>query len=141
MTLQLNAFILLDGNSQDAITFYEQALGEEVLFKQSVGEGPAGADSSMPEALKILIAHCVLKVGESQIMVSDTEPGQSFQKGDQVNICITADGKEKAAQIYEALVQGGEVMQPLQEAYFSPAYGMITDKFGVCFQIFTKRPR
>lgn len=28
-----------------------------------------------------------------------------------------------------------------EELYFSPAYGMVTDKFGVTFQIFTKRER
>lgn len=28
---------------------------------------------------------------------------------------------------------------PLQKVHFSPAYGMVTDKFGVTFQIFTQR--
>jgi PhnB protein len=30
------------------------------------------------------------------------------------------------------------VTMPLQKTFFSPAYGSVTDKFGVSFQIFTE---
>jgi PhnB protein len=36
------------------------------------------------------------------------------------------------------LQQGGQVKMPLQETLFSPAYGIVTDKFGVTFQIYTE---
>lgn len=73
--------------------------------------------------------------------VADLEPGQAYQLGNQVTICITANEMEQAKPIYDALLQEGQVIMPLQETYFSPAYGMVTDKFGVTFQIFTKRQR
>ncbi len=44
---------------------------------------------------------------------------------------------EKSKRIFETLSQGGEVKMPLQEA-FQPAYGIVTDKFGVTFQIYTE---
>ncbi len=37
------------------------------------------------------------------------------------------------------LKQEGQVVMPLQEVHFSPAYAIVTDKFGVTFQIFTAK--
>ena len=80
----------------------------------------------------------MLQVGESSLMLSDTFPGQTVQKGENVTICITAKDAEKSKQFYEALKQGGRVIMELQETHFSPAFGQVTDKFGVSFQIFTE---
>ena len=71
------------------------------------------------------------------MFVADTEPGQQTQPGDRLSICITTNDIEKSEQFYGALQQGGQVITPLQEMYFSPAYAMVTDKFGITFQIFT----
>jgi PhnB protein len=108
---------------QDAIEFYKTSLNAEVLFIQKAGE---------------VVAHSVLRVGEAVLMVSDTIPGQTHQRRNQVNICITINDVEKAKQLYESLSQDGQVNISLGETDFSPAYGMVTDKFGVTFQIFTK---
>ena len=71
-------------------------------------------------------------------MFSDTFPGRTSQSGDQVTICISINDIEKSKRIFETLSQGGEVKMPLQEAFFSPAYGIVSDKFGVTFQIYTE---
>jgi PhnB protein len=137
MTLQLIPFITMDGNAKEAIQFYEKALDAKVLFKQTFGESP----ENLPADFKDQVAHAVLKVGETEIMLSDNFPGQTPHRGNQITICITTDEKERAKQIYESLQQDGQVKMSLQETYFSPAYGMIIDKFGVTFQIFTKKQR
>jgi PhnB protein len=87
---------------------------------------------------KELVSHAMIKLGETDLMFSDTFPGQNTQSGDQVTICITSDDIEKSKQIFESLKQEGQVKMPLQETFFSPAYGIVTDKFGVTFQIFTE---
>jgi PhnB protein len=141
MSLQFNPYLMMNGNAKEAIQFYEKSLDAKVLFLQTVGDGPQNPESPIPEEEKKRVAHSVLKVGESEIMVSDNIPGQPLQSGNQVTICISITEKEKAKQIYEALQQGGQVNIPLEETYFSPSFGMVTDKFGVTFQIFTKRPQ
>jgi PhnB protein len=55
-----------------------------------------------------------------------------------VNICIISNSVEKSKQFYEALQDGGQVHMPLQETFWSPAYGSVMDKFGVTFQISTE---
>lgn len=141
MILQLTPFIMLDGNAKEAIDFYVQALGAKVVFTQTFGESPDSTESSLPANARNRIAHSVLKVGQTELMVSDIFPGQPHPIGNQVTVCITTSEKEQAKQLYESLRQDGQVNLELQETHFSPAYGMVIDKFGIVFQIFTARQR
>lgn len=137
MTVKLIPYLVMDGNAREAIGFYQNALNAEVLFTQSFGEMPENPEFSLPEDAKERISHATIKVGETELMFSDTFPGQTHQIGNQVTICISSDDAEKSKQMFEALKQDGQVTMPLQETFFSPAYGSVTDKFGVNFQIFT----
>lgn len=138
MTVRLIPYLVMDGNAKEAIHFYEKALDAQVLFSQSFGEMPENPDFPLPAEAKDRISHATIRVGESELMFSDTFPGQPHQSGNQVTICITTDDAEKAKQMFEALTDGGQVTMPLQETFFSPAYGSVTDKFGVNFQVFTE---
>ncbi|MED4585862.1 VOC family protein [Brevibacillus choshinensis] len=138
MTLRLTPYLMMDGNAKEAIEFYEKALEAKVLFQQTFGEMPENPEFPLPEAARNRIGHAMIKIGESELMFSDTFPGQPVQIGNQVTICISTDDPAKSRQLYEALQEGGSVVMPLQEAFFSPAYGIVTDKFGVSFQIYTE---
>jgi PhnB protein len=129
---------MMNGNAKEAIEFYEKALDAQVLFSQTFGEMPENPDFPLPEEAKGLISHAMVKVGETDLMFSDNFPGQDSQIGDQVTICLSTEDIEKSEQIFEALKQSGQVKMPLVETFFSPAYGIVTDKFGVTFQIYTE---
>ncbi|MBU9708314.1 VOC family protein [Paenibacillus sp. AK121] len=138
MSKRLIPYITLDGNAKEAIEFYEEALDAQLLFIQTFGEMPENPDFPIPAEVKERVGHATLKVGETELMFSDTFPGSPFSSGNQVSICITTDSVEQAKKMFDALQQGGQVGMPLQETHFSPAYGNVTDKFGVTFQIFTE---
>ncbi|WP_054943269.1 VOC family protein [Paenibacillus ihuae] len=141
MTIEVNPFILLEGTARGAVSFYQESLGAKLLFMQTVGEGPQNPGAPMSDEEKARIAHSVLKIGETTMFIADLEPGQTRQTGNGLNLCISTDTAEASEQLYSTLKEGGHVDIELGPAYFSPAYGMVTDKFGVTFQIFTKRPR
>lgn len=138
MKLQLIPYLVMNGNAQEAIQFYEKALDAKILSLQTFGEMQENPEFPLPEEAKNLVLHATLKVGETHLMFSDTFPGQPHHSGNQVTICISTDDMDKSKQIYEALKQDGQVNMPLQETFFSPAYGNVTDKFGVTFQIYTE---
>lgn len=138
MTLRLIPYLVMDGNAKEAILFYQKALDAQVQFTQSFGEMPENPEFPIPADAKDRISHASVKVGETELMFSDTFPGQPHQIGNQVTICISTNDAEKARQMYDAIKQDGQVTMPLQETFFSPAYGSVTDKFGVNFQIFTE---
>lgn len=138
MTLKLIPYLVMDGNAREAIEFYQKALNAEILFSQSFGEMPENPEFPLPEDAKGRVSHATLKIGETELMLSDTFPGQPHASGNQVTICITTDDAEKSRQMFDALKQDGQVTMSLQETFFSPAYGSVTDQFGVGFQIFTE---
>jgi PhnB protein len=139
MTLRLSPYLMMNGNAKEAIEFYKHALDGKVLFNQTFGEMPENPEFPLPDEAKELVAHAMIKIGETELMFSDMFPGQTSQIGDQVTICISTNDIEKSKQIFESLQQDGQVKMPLQETFFSPAYGIVTDKFGVTFQIYTER--
>ncbi|MGE7274259.1 VOC family protein [Brevibacillus panacihumi] len=138
MSLRLIPYLVMDGNAREAIDFYEKALDAQILSLQAFGDMPENPEFSLPEEAKNRIAHAMLKVGESELMFSDTFPGQTVQVGKNVTICIQVRDVEQAKKLYDALQQDGKVNMPLQETFFSPAFGDVTDKFGVTFQIYTE---
>ncbi|WP_066072592.1 VOC family protein [Neobacillus soli] len=138
MTVRLIPYLVMDGNAKEALQFYEKALDAQVHFVQTFGEMPENPEFPLPADAKDRVSHATIKVGETELMFSDTFPGQPHQSGTQVTICITTDDAEKAHKFFDALQDGGQVGMPLQETFFSPAYGSVTDKFGVTFQIFAE---
>ena len=140
MSFQLISYILMDGRAKEAIAYYQETLNAKVLFKQTLGDGPTDEVSKVQENELELIAHAVLQIGDTQIMIADRIPSLPFQQGNQISICITCSDIAAATQLYENLKEKGHVVLELQDIYFSPAYGMVTDPFGVTFQIFTAKP-
>ncbi|WP_400164552.1 VOC family protein [Brevibacillus sp. TJ4] len=138
MSVQLIPYFVMNGNAREAIEFYVKALDGNVLFSQTFGDMPESPDFPIPAEAKDRITHATIQVGESQLMFSDTFPGQPHQIGNQVTVCISTDSLEKSQRIFEALKEGGQVSMPFQKTFFSPGYAVVTDKFGVTFQINTE---
>jgi len=138
MTVRLIPYLVMDGNAKEAIQFYQKALDAQVLFSQSFGEMPENPEFPIPAEAKDRVSHATIKVGETELMFSDTFPGQPHQIGSQLTICLSTDDAEKARKFFDALSDGGKVDMPFQETFFSPGYGTVTDKFGVTFQVFTE---
>jgi PhnB protein len=129
----------MNGRAKEAIEYYQEALNAKVLFKQTFGEGPEDESLNLTEDEKGLVAHSILKIGETQIMIADMIPGLTITTGNQVSICITTSEISLTKQLYENLKKDGKVLIELSETHFSPAWGMVTDKFGVTFQVYTSR--
>jgi len=51
----------------------------------------------------------------------------------------TADPGE-AKRVFDALAEGGSVDLPIGETFFSPAFGMCTDRFGTPWMIMAEAP-
>lgn len=137
MTVKLTPYITLEGRAKEAIQFYEQAIGAEVLSITTYGEMP-DLPSTFTDDLKSLVAHAKLKVGEAELMFSDAPGGSSIESGKRVTICLTTNDVAQSERFFDALRQGGKVNIPFKEEPFSPGFGDVTDKFGVTFQIFTE---
>jgi PhnB protein len=138
MILGIFPYLFLNGNGQEAIKFYEHALDAKVVSVQTFGDMPANPNYPTPPEAKDLVLNAQLKVGNSDLMLSDTFPGQPYQLGSQVTIAIMMNNVEKTKEVYEKLLEGGQILMPLQETFWSPSYGQVKDKYGVTWQVSTE---
>jgi PhnB protein len=140
MSVKLTPYLNMEGNAREAISFYEQAIDAEILMMSTYGDMPE-MPNTFTDEMKNLVAHAMLRVGASELMISDSPGGSSIPQGKQVTICITTGSVEKSKRFFEALRQDGKVNMPFEETPFSPGFGDVTDKFGVTFQVYTEVQR
>ena len=131
-------YLVTNGNGQKAVKFYQEALGAEVVSLQTFGDMPANPEFPLPEEAKNRVLNAQMNIGDAKLMLSDTFPGHPFQLGSQVTIALMVDNPSEAKRIFEKLQAGGKVTMPLQETFWSPAYGQVTDQFGVEWQVSTE---
>ncbi|NEW07660.1 VOC family protein [Paenibacillus sp. SYP-B3998] len=138
MILGIYPHLVLEGNVQEAVKFYEDALDAIVLGLQTFGEIPENPQYPTPVEAKDRVINAHLKVGHTDLMLSDTYPGHPYQIGSQVTTALIINDVEKSKEVFEKLQKGGQIIMPLQETFWSPSYGHVTDKFGVTWQISTQ---
>ncbi|MEI3605674.1 VOC family protein [Pseudogracilibacillus sp. SE30717A] len=126
---------------QAAIKFYEIALEAKVINIKTFGDMPPNPERPLPEEIKDRILNAHLKIGNTNLMISDSFPGSDNAptKGNsQISIVLITNDPEKTEEVFNRLKENGTVTMPLQKTFWSPAYGHVTDKFGVTWQISTE---
>jgi PhnB protein len=137
MIVDVHPYLVTNGNGQEAVKFYAEALNAEVLSLQTFGDLPDDPNHPIPSEAKDRVMNAQFKVGNTVFMLSDTFPGQPYNLGSQVTIALSIDSTDSAREIFEKLSQDGKVGMPLQETFWSPLYGQVTDKFGIEWQVST----
>jgi PhnB protein len=137
--MQVNPYLNFNGRANEALKFYQKALGAEVgmvmKFKDMPGEKAAAG--SRPPANKIM--HASFKVGDTVVFASDGRcGGKSEFKG--VTLSLKAETDAEAERLFKALARGGEVQMPMAETFFASRFGMVNDKFGVAWMVIVEKP-
>ncbi|AOY00496.1 VOC family protein [Jeongeupia sp. USM3] len=136
--MQVQAYLFYNGNCEEALAFYQKAIGAEVGFLMRYGEAPPEAQCGGTEsaaAWKDKIMHCNFTVGETQLMASDGMPDSPPTAMSGCALSIAVDGVEKGRQLFDALADGGSVQMPYQPTFWAKGFGMLTDRFGIGWMI------
>ena len=133
---QVQPYLFFDGRCEEALQFYQKALGAEVTgllrFKDSPDPGmvPPGAGDK--------VMHASVRVGEATVLASDgrCEGRPSFQG---FALSLTVSTEAEADRLFGALAAGGQVHMPLAKTFFSPSFGMVADRFGVSWMVYVEQ--
>ena len=82
--------------------------------------------------------HASISIGQMTIMASDGCDDKSKFEGFRLALSVSNESAADAA--FEALSEGGKVDMPLTQTFWSPRYGMVTDKFGVGWMVMVPAP-
>lgn len=130
--MELQPYLFFDGRCEEAIEFYRGAIGAEVVMLMRFKDAPPNSGSDPKVAEKVM--HATLRIGESTIMASDGDcKGKGTFEG--FSLSLTPSDEVTAKRLFAALSEGGQVRMPLTKTFFSPAFGMLADRFGVGWMI------
>jgi PhnB protein len=130
--MPIQPYLFFEGRCEEAIEFYQKALGAKVEMLMRFKEAPGDHKCSPGTEDKVM--HSCMRIGETAVMASDgMAQGQPEFKG--FSLTINAKDKAEAERLFGALSEGGQVRQPLVETFFSPSFGMLADKFGVGWMV------
>jgi len=79
------------------------------------------------------IMHASFTIGKMTIMASDGCDDKSKFEGFRLALSVPTEAVADSA--FNALADGGKVDMPLMKTFWSPRYGMVTDKFGVGWMV------
>ena len=132
---QVQPYLFFDGKCEEALDFYKSALGAKVemmmRFKDSPEPVPAGMCAPGSENK---VMHAAFHIGNSLVMASDGMAGGKPEfKG--FSLSVNAANEAEADRMFGALGKGGKVVMPLGKTFYSPRFGMVTDKFGVGWMV------
>jgi PhnB protein len=134
--MQIQPYVFFDGRCDEAIEFYRSALGAEVKMLMRFKDMPQPHQPGMiPPGGENKVMHANVRIGDSTILLSDGRcEGKARYEG--FALSITVADAATAEKLFTALAAGGQVQMPMSKTFFSAAFGMLADRFGISWMIY-----
>ena len=137
--MQLHPYICFEGRAEEAIKYYCETLGAEVVALMRGSDAPPDACCGEGQMDPNAVMHACLKIGESELFVSDgMGRGNAEFKG--FHLSLTLHDEKLVKKRFESLSQGGQVIVPLDKSFFASSFGMVQDKFGLTWALLVPLP-
>jgi PhnB protein len=133
--MALHPYLSFEGRCEEVIAFYREAAGAQVVMLMRNRESPDPAPPGMLPANagdKVLHAH--LTIGGGTLMASDGMCSGQPQFGG-FSLYLAQPDADAARRCFDALAAGGKVTMPLGPTFWSPCFGMLTDRFGLGWMV------
>jgi PhnB protein len=134
--MHVQPYLFFEGRCAEALEFYRQALGAEVMMAMRFKESPDPAMIAPGSEDKVM--HAALRIADTTIFASDGRcQGRPSFEG--FALSLTARDAREADRLFGALADGGQVQMPLGETFFAQRFGMVADRFGVSWMVIVEK--
>lgn len=134
--MQVQSYLMFNGRCEEALEFYRKAIGAKVEMVLRFKDAPEGQCAPGTENK---IMHSSFKVGDTVLMASDgmCNGEQTEFKG--ISLTLNPRTEAECERLFNALAEGGSVFQPLISTFFSPKFGVVSDRFGVTWMVLVEQ--
>ena len=115
-------YLIFTGQCQEALNFYKDVFHGEITLMHTMADSPI----PVPAEHGHLIFNGEMKAGNLTIKASDNMPGNETIVGSNFSMFCNFDDAEKQANVFAQLLEGGQVMFPLEHGF-----GMLKDRYGI----------
>lgn len=130
--MTVNAYLNFNGTCAEAFRLYEQLLGGRIVMMHTHGDTPA-RDHTPPD-WHDKVMHVRMEFGDSVLMGSDAPP-QHYTAPQGFAVSVSVQATAEAERIFKGLADGGRVTMPFEATFWSPGFGMVTDRFGIPWMV------
>ena len=128
MSLQTTTHLNFRGQARAALEFYQSVFGGDLV---AVSYADAHAVQDPAEADQIMWGQVSAPDG-FRVMAYDVPVALPWDRGQtSFFVSVRAESTEELAPLWARLADGASVVVDLAPAQWAPAYGMLTDRFGV----------
>jgi len=130
--MRIEPYLFFNGRTEEALAFYQNALGAETLSVMHFKDSPEGVNATPDWLGKVM--HATFRIGSSLIMATDgvNATPQVFSG---FSISISADDVESGEKMFTALSDGGTIRMAWQRTFWTSGFGMVSDRFGIPWMV------
>ena len=136
--MQIIPHLNFNGQCREAFENYAKVLGGEIIYMGTYAEMPDAAQ--FPPEMQKLIMHTTIKLGDQMIMGADSPPDR-YEKPQGLWVSVNVKDVAEGERVFNELSEGGNVVMPWQKTFWSPGFGMFTDRFGTPWMVNTEGPK
>lgn len=120
-------YLHFQGRCAEALTFYAEVFGAPPPMLMRYADSP-----DAPEAWRGTphVMHGDVHLPDGPLMASDFPPGMEGDPQKAVSVMQALPDRAAVQAVFDRLSEGGDVVQPVQETFFAPAFAMLRDRFG-----------
>lgn len=127
----INPYLHFQDQAREAMDFYRDVFGGELTMQTFAEMGMSG-DASNDD--RIMHAQLVTPHG-LVVMGADVPDGVPYQPGSAISIALSGDDEPTLRGFYDALAEGGTVIEPLEQAPWGDYFGACVDRFGTSWMV------
>ena len=136
----ITPYLFFAGRCEEALEFYRKALGAEVEMLMRYDQSPEPPPPGMLQpGFEKKVMHASFRVRGVPLMASDGCGEQD--KADGFRLALAVPTEADARRAFDALADGGSVVMPLSKTFWSPCFGMLTDRFGIGWMVTVAGPK
>jgi PhnB protein len=130
----IQPYLFFNGRCEEALEFYRRAVNAEIIMLLRYKDSPS--PETTPRGFENKVMHANFRIGDTQIMASDGRGDENLNfQGFALILNVAAE--TEARLLFAGLADGGQVQMPLGKTFYSPCFGMVTDRFGILWMVLT----
>jgi PhnB protein len=129
-------YLFFGGRCEEALDFYQSAIGAEVELVLHHSDSPdAHPPGMLAPGFENKVMHASFRIGETRLMGSDGCGEPASFAGFSLSLSVATEAEAHRA--FDALSADGKVDMPLTKTFWSPCFAMLTDRFGIRWMVST----
>jgi PhnB protein len=127
------------GRCAEAFAFYERIFRVSILMSMAYQDAPPEMQARIAPEMLDKVMHCAMPLGSIVLMGCDAPLDHTKHMGG-FQISVDMPDEAEVRRVFAGLSEGGSVQMPLAPTFWSPLFGMCTDRFGVAWMVSVPGP-